>query len=75
MAVQAIPADTDLVLRLQTGVNENGDPVFTNRRYGNVKTDATDQALYDVAAQIAGLQVHTLNSVMRDDRAYIEEQV
>jgi len=73
MAVTAVPSRTTLRLRLQTGVDENGDPVYVNRSYSNIKTSATDQGLYNVATQIAGLQVHTLTNIRRVDEKYLEE--
>jgi len=73
MAVTAVPSRTTLRLRFQTGLDENGDPIYTNRSFSNIKTDAADQGLYDAAAQIAGLQVHTLVDVRRVDEKYLEE--
>jgi len=43
------------------------------RSYANVKPEATDEALYQTALDLAGLQVHTLEIVRRVDEMELEE--
>lgn len=73
MAVEKIPSGTVLRMQFQTGVDGNGDPVYRTKSLGNVKTDATDQDIYDVAQALVQLQEHTLMAVMRVDSAVLEE--
>ncbi|MFZ5753585.1 MAG: DUF1659 domain-containing protein [Bacillota bacterium] len=65
MPVLSTLKDSSLKLIMQTGVDEKGNPVFKTRSYGNIKPSASDQDIYTLAQQLAGLQVHTLDQVSR----------
>ncbi|MQL52415.1 DUF1659 domain-containing protein [Desulfofundulus thermobenzoicus] len=69
MAVNAIPTGKSVVLTLQTGVDENGNPKYKHLTYSGLKLDATDQQVWDFAQAIAGLQKFTLNQVGEINRA------
>jgi len=71
MAVVKTPANTTLRLAFQTGVNDNGDPVYRRRSLTNVKHNASDQNIYNVAEVLAGLQVYNLAQVHRADNAQL----
>ncbi|MEW5954714.1 MAG: DUF1659 domain-containing protein [Bacillota bacterium] len=71
MAVVKTPANTTLRLTFQTGVNNNGDPVYRRRSLNNVKHNAGDQNVYNVAEILAGLQVYSLAQVHRTDNAQL----
>ncbi|HPU00719.1 MAG: DUF1659 domain-containing protein [Firmicutes bacterium] len=73
MPVSAIPLGSRLQLRLLTGYTEDGKPILRTRSYANVKPEATDEALYQTALDLAGLQVHTLEIVRRVDEMELEE--
>jgi len=75
MAVNNVPVGSVLRLQLQTGVDGNGDPVIRNKSLSNVKADALDQNVFDVAQALALLQEHILESVLRIDSARLEEVV
>ncbi|KJS12619.1 MAG: hypothetical protein VR67_07635 [Peptococcaceae bacterium BRH_c8a] len=75
MAVNNVPVGSVLRLQLQTGVDGNGDPVIRNKSLSNVKADALDQNVFDVAQALALLQEHILESVLRIDSARLEEAV
>lgn len=75
MAVENVPVGTTLRLQFQTGVDVNGNPVFRNKSLSNVKTDALDQNIFDVAQTLAGLQESILADVLRIDSARLEEIV
>lgn len=74
MAVIVTPVDSNLQIIVQTGVDENNKPVFKTRSYTRVKTDAQDQDLLDVAKQLAGLQIHPVNSIRRVMETELTEQ-
>ncbi|MCL6560286.1 MAG: DUF1659 domain-containing protein [Firmicutes bacterium] len=74
MAVLATPVDSSLQIIVQTGVDGNNKPVYKTRSYARVKTDATDQNVMDVAAQLAGLQAHPVNSIRRVIETELVEQ-
>jgi len=75
MAVESIATGSVLRMQMQTGVDGNGDPVFRSKSLNNIKPEAADQDLFDVAQALAGLQEHTLAGVLRVDNARLEEVV
>ncbi|HBX22198.1 MAG TPA: DUF1659 domain-containing protein [Desulfotomaculum sp.] len=75
MAVNNVPVGSVLRLQLQTGVDGNGDPIIRNKSLSNVKADALDQNVFDVAQALALLQEHILENVLRIDSARLEEVV
>lgn len=73
MAVEKMPIGSSLRLTVQTGVDDQGEPVSANRSYNRVKPTASDEGLYQVALQLAQLQVHPLMWVQRLDQAQLLE--
>jgi len=69
VAVIATPVNSDLIVVVQTGTDQEGNPVYSRVRYSALKPDATDQDAYDVAVAIAGLQQHPLAGVQRQNVA------
>ncbi len=72
MPVIINPMDTKMVLAFQTGTKEDGNPIITKKTYSKVKSDATNEDFYEVAAAIAGLQVNPVEDIYRDDLMTIE---
>ena len=72
MSVTAVPFNARLTLRLNTGLDENFNPIFRNRSWSNIKTGVAHEALHTLGTQFASLQVHTLDSVRRTDEAELE---
>lgn len=75
MAVNNVPSGTSLRMQFQTGVDGNGDPVYRSKSLNNVKTDALDQDIYDVAQELSQLQENTLVTVLRVDTGRLEEVI
>ncbi len=73
MPVNIKPLSTRLQLRLNTGLDANFNPVYRTRSYSNVKPDADNGELFDLALELGGLQVHTVNAVRRVDEVELEE--
>ncbi len=73
MAVNAIPISARLQLRLNTGLDENLNPVYRTRSFSRVKPGATNVDLFELAEEIGYLQVHTLEAVRRLDEVELEE--
>jgi hypothetical protein len=67
MAVVKMPQSGKLVLKVQTGVNASGSPVYRLRTLANIKSDVTDADAFAVAQSLAGLQQHTLVDIVRQD--------
>ena len=69
MPVNKVPGVTTLRMQYQTGVDGSGDPIYRRKSLNNVKANAADQDLFDVAQAVSGLQEYTLVSVFRDDNS------
>jgi hypothetical protein len=74
MAVSVIPVNARLQLRLNTGLDENLNPVFRTRSFSNVKPAAGNEDLFVLAQEIGSLQVHSLDAVRRVDEVELEEE-
>ena len=74
MSVVVIPLGTRLTLRLNTGLDDNLNPVFQNRSWHNVKPTATHANLMELGQELATLQVHTLDAVRRVDENELEAE-
>lgn len=67
MAVGSTKIDTDLVIVVNVGVDEDGNEILKNKRFSKIKTNAADQDVYDVAIAIGNLLDGTLSDVKRVD--------
>lgn len=64
-------SETDLVLKVQTGVDDDESPTYSRRTIGNINPSLSDDNFLDIGNSIAGLQKYTLGSVIREDSAEI----
>lgn len=69
MAIIQMPGASRLVLTLDDGVDNEGNPRTKTKSFNNVKPDASDEALFNVANSLAPLQTRTLISIDRHDQA------
>lgn len=67
MAVTANKMDTDLVLRIKVGVDENGKDIIRSKRFSKVKLDAIDDDLYAVAQAIGTVLNYPIIDITRVD--------
>ena len=67
MAVVKVPQSVKVVLKVQTGVNATGNPVYRSRTFANIKATAADSDVFAVAEGLAGLQKNTLVDIIRQD--------
>lgn len=74
MAVSAVAKGSVLVVTYQTGLNPSGAPILRQRSLANVKSDALDQDVFDVAQALYGLQQYPVIAVRRDNRFELEAQ-
>jgi len=72
MAVTATSLASDLILVMDNGIGASGQALSLNRTYRNVKPEANDQNIYDVAQSLIGLQSKTNNSIQRRNTVEIE---
>ncbi|SHE82876.1 DUF1659 domain-containing protein [Alkalibacter saccharofermentans] len=63
MAVESTVLSSRMVLKLNFGTNENGNPIVRNKTYSNMNNEAADQEVYDVAEALADLQTNPLEGV------------
>lgn len=68
MAVEARPLNSILQLTYDLGTDGDGKKLVRRRSYSNVKVDAADQDMFDVAAAIAGLQSYSVSQIQVTDR-------
>lgn len=67
MAVVKAPQSGKLTLKVQTGVNSAGNPVYRLRTFANVKAGAADSDVFAVAEGLASLQKNKLGDIIRQD--------
>lgn len=66
-------SETDMILKVQTGVSEDESPTYSRRTIGNINPSLTDDDFLAVGTAVAGLQKYTLDTVVREDSAEIVE--
>ncbi|CAB1262597.1 conserved hypothetical protein [Clostridiaceae bacterium BL-3] len=71
MAVNSIMLQTSVVLRYKDGLDDQGKEIIKGQRFSNVKIDASDQDIYDVAKEIEKLLGKTLDELVREDESSI----
>lgn len=69
MAVIKNPVNSTIRLSLVTGLTEQGSPILKQMNLSNVKFDAVDQDLVDVANALISLQEYQLADIRRLDYA------
>lgn len=73
MAVSKVSLDSRLQVRYQTGVNDEGEPVYSTRNLGSVRSDSPDESLWLAATTITDLQQLPVAEVRRVDYAILTE--
>jgi hypothetical protein len=68
MALESRAYPSTLQLVYDMGTDEDGKKISRRRSYTNVKSEAADQDLYDVALAIAGLQSNVINQVLVNEK-------
>lgn len=74
MAVVLDPNYSRCLVRLQKGVDEDGDPILVSRTYGRILPTASHDDVYEVATALMSLQNLTIYSIHRlEDGELINE--
>ena len=68
MAVESIPFFSTLQMVYNYGVDVDGKAVTRRRSFSNVKTEAIDQAILDVAVAISSLQLNPVKQILILDK-------
>ena len=72
MPVEVTPIASRLRLRLQTDIDEEGEPVLRTRTYSNIKSTTENEELFAVAQEFVGLQKNPVEGVYRLDEVEME---
>lgn len=67
MAVTATPVSSELVLVLDNGIGVSGQQLIRNRSYGDVKPEADNDDVHQVAQVLLDLQSRTALAIHRQD--------
>ena len=63
MAVNKVVNETSLIIEVQKGTDQAGDPIYTKKTFSNLRNDVAEQNAYDVAEAIkAVLEASTRNA-------------
>jgi hypothetical protein len=74
MAVVGIPLSSTLVVVYQTGVTPAGGPVLRQKSLSDVRSDATEQAVYEAAQALFSLtQYPVIEVIYRKNFELVEE--
>jgi len=72
--VITVPRDSSLQFRLIVGTNPNtGAPVISTKTFGNIKSAAIDQDVYDSAGALIGLQKYTVDEIRLGQESQLTE--
>lgn len=71
MAVEVRPLNSTLQLTYDMGSDGDGKQIYRRRSYSNVKVDAADQDVFDVATAIIGLQTYSSTQIQVTDRKHL----
>lgn len=69
---EVIPISSDLILQLDNGLGQSGRQLTKSRRYGQVKTGASDDDVYAVAQALSDLQTLPVIAIQRRNTVEIE---
>jgi hypothetical protein len=75
MAIVKNLVGSSLQLRVTKGANDNGQPIVGRITYNNIKSNATEQDMYDVAQVLLGLQQHPASLIQCIDYNDLEEGI
>jgi hypothetical protein len=65
MAVNNVPQTSRAVVKVQTGLNAAGNPVYRLCNFRNLKVDALDADVYAAAQGLGGLQTYPVATISR----------
>lgn len=71
MAVTASRYDSDLVLVLDLGENDDGKQVFKTKSISQIDSEASDDTLYAVARAIEAVLKYPIDTVRRINKNYL----
>ncbi|AFL98586.1 MULTISPECIES: DUF1659 domain-containing protein [Desulfitobacterium] len=74
MPVNSLPLRAAMVVSFQTGLSPTGVPIIRKKTLGNVRFNAAEQDIYDVAHALFSLTEHpALDVVLRKEFDLVDE--
>ena len=73
MAVNKSEQAAKLMIKVQTGVNASGSPVYRQRSFANMNPALSDEDVLNIGTTIGQLQEHNVESISRQDNAVLAE--
>lgn len=67
MAATTSKISSTISLKLRTGVDENGRDVFKSVALRNIKINAAEQDLFDVAQEVAAALKYPVEDILKQD--------
>ncbi|BBB91682.1 MAG TPA: DUF1659 domain-containing protein [Methylomusa anaerophila] len=74
MAIVKVPQTGKLLIKVQTGLNTAGNPVYRQRTFANVKAGVSDDDLFAIGQGLGSLQQHTVSDITRVDAGNLVDQ-
>lgn len=75
MAVNPLPLSSAIVVSFQTGISPAGAPIIRKKTLSNVRFDAAEQDIYDVAHALFSLTEHpAMDVVLRKDFDLVNDE-
>ena len=72
--VITVPRDSSLQFRLVVGTNpDTGAPIINSKSFGNIKSTALDQDVYDTATALVGMQKYTVDEIRLGQESQLTE--
>jgi hypothetical protein len=62
-----------LMVKVQTGSDTYGKPVYKSRTFNSVKAGANDQDIHDIAVALGSLQLYPVGAILREDSSELTE--
>ena len=74
MALVLNHLDSRLQIQLHLGVNDEGRDITRTKTFNRIKSDVSDEDLYEVATALVSLQEHPVIAVRRSSNVEYEEE-
>ncbi len=74
MAVSNVPQSSRFVVKVQTGLNAAGNPVYRQCNFRNLKVDAAEADVYAAGQGLGGLQTYPVATISRIDEGNLMNQ-
>jgi len=73
MALEIRPINSKVQIRFDLGTDTQGKKISRTKTISNIKSDATEQDVFDVVEALIGLQEHTAEYIHKIDQSELED--